>query len=110
MLQMVPTPGLDPTAAAYDFHAGDVEAVVTGGLPVDIDSDLRKLSPDRIASSAPELKGSHEALEGFQPRLWLSSHPYRGRNANLYDDNWKKTLARSRDWIMQRLGANNSLP
>lgn len=110
-LQMLATPGLDPTAAAYDFHWGEVEVVVTGSLPLDIDAALREVSsPERIASSVPELKASHEALERLHPSLWLSAHPYRGRNANLYDDHWQKTVARSGDWIMQALRSKNLLP
>lgn len=93
------TPGIDDTAVAYQFRAGGDVVLVTGSYPLEIDtqglknpvevSGTRKLNVERWLTSL-------ETLGAMKPNLWLTPHPLYGRNANLYDDEWQRTVSYNR--------------
>lgn len=103
-LKALATPGRDMTSVAYSFQAADDQVLVTGEIPLEIsDSELQQLLVDGEPRgwNLAELQDSLLALERLRPKLWLSAHPFYGRNANLYDEEWGSVLSRSRRRIRQ---------
>ena len=86
-LQAVATPGMDATAAAYSFHLGETEVLVTGELPT---REQRRRSaqllslPQRIDWDAANLETSLKKLDQFRPEfVALGPSPARTQRESL---------------------------
>jgi glyoxylase-like metal-dependent hydrolase (beta-lactamase superfamily II) len=91
----LPLAGTGEPQAAYYFHLQDSLVLVSGTAPIDGDEDeFAKLSRQGLprAWDARLLAESLERLREITPDVWLSALPWRGRNANLYDDAWSYTI------------------
>ncbi|HEX7377281.1 MAG TPA: MBL fold metallo-hydrolase, partial [Pirellulales bacterium] len=103
-LKALATPGRDLTSVAYYFQAADEQVLVTGEIPLEIsDAELQHLLVDGEPRgwNLAALQDSLLALERLRPKLWLAAHPFYGRNANLYDEEWGSVLSSSRRAVRQ---------
>lgn len=92
------TPGRDDTAATYYFQIDGEEVVVTGEFlfeSSDVQSQQVLVDGALQTWNLTAFQNSLSALDRLRPKLWLSAHPLRGRNANLYDDEWLHLLSRN---------------
>lgn len=106
----------DPFAFAYQMVINDRTILVTSSAPrnVGLDWVSRKtgvatqtfLEPQATdvrslfrASETERLRYSLtlDAVEGFDPDVWLPSLPLTGQNANLYGDSWTRVMEANRD-------------
>lgn len=97
-LQAFSIAGGDSPEVAYYVPGTDFAVLVSGSLPLDGDEShfalLREKLP-RLDWHEPRLLASLNALRAIEPTVWLSAEPFYGRNANLYDRAWTRTLLRN---------------
>ncbi len=97
---------------AYQLEWAGKRVLFPGQIP-------SKLTPLSVASFAPEIASSPsdsqdyleslEAIRGIRPDLWLPATPKDGQNANLYDNEWVRTIDENRDiarFILSKTGRN----
>jgi glyoxylase-like metal-dependent hydrolase (beta-lactamase superfamily II) len=103
-VRVVPIAGLGRPLAAYSFRRGNVTVLISGAWPVDGGgTDFERLlrqGPPRDWD-AQLLLSSLDELTEIQPNIWLSPSPWRGRNANLYDQAWTNRLMLNRRLFRQ---------
>lgn len=103
-LQAITTQGTDPTGVSYRFTIGEDLVLVTGDLPLErTEAELRQMLSDGTVErwDLAAIKTSLNGMEFLRPALWLSAHPLRGRNANLYGGQWLEALRKNRKLLRQ---------
>jgi hypothetical protein len=101
-LQAFSIVGGDSPEVAYYAAGPDFAVLVSGDLPLDgDDSHFARLRDElpRLDWDEPRLLSSLDALRAIEPTIWLSAQPFYGRNANLYDRAWTRTLLRNIEFV-----------
>lgn len=103
-LEALSLAGRGDTAVGYHFTVGDKLVLVTGDLPIEGETAiasrlLQELSQERW--EVDRFAESLEALAKLKPDIWLSARPLFGRSANLYDDDWSRTISLNRRLLRQ---------
>ncbi len=94
-LEVLPLRGQGSGSVAYVWKADGKKIVASGRIPLKMtDRSVRRLFSEWNApgGSPQAFAQSLERLRGLRPDLWLPLEPLYGQNANLYDDDWEKSL------------------
>lgn len=85
--------GAEAIAFQLSWHGKTV--LFSGRIPIKINQDaLDRLAAD-LTSPQGDLRGyfvSITRLQNVHPDLWLPANPVNGQNANLYDEDWDRTI------------------
>jgi hypothetical protein len=99
-VRAIPVPGRGLAPVAYQVRWAARTVLFSGRIPVKLSEpaaeQLLREVPGSGGSAAQYVK-SLDRLARVKPDLWLPAVPVHGQNANLYDDDWAKVLARNRD-------------
>ena len=92
-------PGNEDAATAYTFLIDVRQVAVTGEVPLEVDETKMPRVFDRLRDRDWDYALYSEfldKLERFEPGIWLSAKPMFGRNADVYNDLWLRTISLNR--------------
>ncbi len=94
-VKAVPLADFRPEALGYVLRVNEKTILDSGRVPLHAGaSDRRSLrkAPAGPLEIAGTYRQSREALLLVRPDVWLPAAPFEGRNANLYANEWEKTV------------------
>jgi glyoxylase-like metal-dependent hydrolase (beta-lactamase superfamily II) len=103
-VEAMPVPGRDETAVAYRFSIKEQRVLVTGDMPIEGEKSIASRLSQEMSHEqwdVDRFSESLDALAGLNPDIWLSAHPLFGRSANLYDQDWSKTISINRQLLRE---------
>ena len=106
-VKVLPVRGAASPCAVLRFRWGSRVVLFTGEIP-----DPISIEPDsptgrwigRPPRRADEVLESLPAIGSPAPDLWLPLHPLHAQNANLYDEDWARTMRHNLDCLSRREG------
>jgi hypothetical protein len=91
-LSVLPLEGRGRAPVAYHFTWHGKTVLVSGRIPVKPAAPALEALRLEVGADAAAYFRSLEKLAKLRPDLWLPAVPIHGQNANVYDDEWLKTL------------------
>jgi hypothetical protein len=96
-LSVLPLVGRGRAAVAYHFTWHGKTVLISGRIPVKASAPALESLRAEVAGQAADYFRSLDNLAKVRPDLWLPAGPIHGQNANVYDDEWSKTLGANRN-------------
>jgi glyoxylase-like metal-dependent hydrolase (beta-lactamase superfamily II) len=95
----IPLGGRGVAPIAYLIEWAEKKVLFSGAIPAGSDAEplnevLAELAKSR--QNALAYNAAMQRLASVQPDLWLPTVPYHGRNANVYDREWRDILEQNR--------------
>jgi glyoxylase-like metal-dependent hydrolase (beta-lactamase superfamily II) len=98
-VRTVPLAGRGLAPVAYQLRWAGKTVLLPGRIPMKLTTPIA----DRLlrdvkgpGGNVTQYLQALDRLAAVNPDLWLPAVPVHGQNANLYDDDWKKVLAKNR--------------
>jgi glyoxylase-like metal-dependent hydrolase (beta-lactamase superfamily II) len=101
-VQALPLGGRGVAPLAYRLRWAGKTVLVSGRIPEKLADSTAEQVLREVAGpggSVEEYRKSLDRLEPVNPDLWLPAVPVHGQNANLYDQDWAKVVARNREML-----------
>jgi glyoxylase-like metal-dependent hydrolase (beta-lactamase superfamily II) len=95
----IPLRGRGAAPVAYEVRWGGKTVLFSGRIPVKLNLAEGERLVSEVTGAGGDLDAYRESLDrlaAVRPALWLPAVPVHGQNANVYDDEWSKVLARNR--------------
>jgi glyoxylase-like metal-dependent hydrolase (beta-lactamase superfamily II) len=91
-LSVLPLEGRGRAPVAYHFAWHGAKVLLSGRIPVKPAAPALESLRLEVGGAAAAYLRSLDKLAKVRPNLWLPAVPIHGQNANVYDDQWLKTL------------------
>ncbi len=95
----IPLDGRGLSPVAYELHWAGKSVLISGRIPTKMSLPEGERLVSEVTGpggSVEQYRQSLDRLAPLRPDLWLPAVPVYGQNANLYDDDWEKVIARNR--------------